>query len=247
MYRGGGDSWSGDQTYEDACKNIYKGNQKATDESIKILDRLEADSIEIETSYWDNDRTGFIPCVPSYIAGSPDSMRRLVEMQSDQAPVKVFAGVCLSAGFSASALLNRGTAILALVRKLGMLRPVELWVYADMQGKSTDEYGACAIPIIKLETSPLDLATVSYILADPGFLRRVCFGWADVRGFTGSWAWSEYNDTVRAKKIRQFCKLSDTDIIVDSSCLGFSDLKDPVKWVNDQIKKYLKTAQESEN
>lgn len=240
-----GNSWAGGYDYNDSKDRIWQGNSKAIKKSAEILDLLEENSIEVETSQLELERVGGYPCVPAFIAGSPESMFAMTAVNSDLAPLRIYAGVCLSAGFGAEQLLQRGAAILSLTRKLGMIRPVELWAYSDMEGVEgrfdgiKDGYGGCAIPMVKIETSPLDLATASYILADAGFLRRLCFAWGYPRGFRTSWAWSIYDDVERSQKLRTLCKMNEQDIIINSSCLGYSDLSDPIKWVNEQVKKYL--------
>lgn len=237
------ESWNGNQTYEQARDNLFQGDPKAVERSNKILDQLDADGIELAQSYWDNDRVGFIPCIPSFLAGSPESMRRLQEFQTETAPIKIFASVCLSGGFSAKSLETRGTAILALARKLSAIRAVELWVYADMHGKKIDETGNCAIPVIKIDTSPLDLTTASYAMANAGFLRQLCFAWGDARGFTGGWAWGTPPDDA-SKNLRKCLAIGEKDLLIHGAYLTDALMNDPLQWVNDQVRKYSTVIQD---
>lgn len=232
------DRWSGNQTYAEARDNLFLGDPQALRESEKILEKLEGDGLELAQAQWDNDRTGFIPCVPSFLAGSPDSMRRLTEFQSETTPIKIFNDVCLSAHFSSQELTKRGTAILALARKLQVIRPVELYLYASMYGKdSKDGHGACAIPVIRLDTNPLDLTTASYAMANAGFLRQICFSWGDERGFEGSWAWNGYPGSNRPNLIKAL-KATETDLVIDGAYATDKLMNNPLEWVNDQVKKY---------
>lgn len=234
------DDWSGYQTYTDARRNMWTGDAHALEQSEKLLAQVESDGLELETSQWEHDRTGFIPCVPSYLAGSPDSMRRLVETTSDVTPIKIFVDICLSAHFSSDELVKRGAAILALSRKLSTVRPVECWVFASLDGKPQnrkDTYGQCAIPVIKIETNPLDLTTASYAFGNAAFLRRLCFAWGDVRGFTGSWAWHKGPHANRAKLV-EFLGIGESDMLIDGAYATDQLMKDPVKWVNDQVRRY---------
>lgn len=234
----GAQNWNGNQTYAQARKMLWQGDSAAVERSEKLLDKMEASGIELETEYWDNDLAGAIPCIPSYLAGSPESMRRLVETNSETSPVKIFASVCLSGGFSATETETRGTAILALVRKLSMIRPVELHIYADMHGRDVnDGRGNCAIPVIKLDTAPLDLTTVSYALANPGFLRQLCFAWGDQRGFDGAWAWRGSPGSYE-KRIKEEFKAEAQDMVINGAYLSDDLMRNPLKWVNDQVAKY---------
>jgi hypothetical protein len=241
-----GDSWSGGNSYSESKKLLWRGDSKAVKKSDALLDKLEGDGIELHTTYWDNDRTGFIPCVPSYLAGSPDSMRRLVEVPSDTSPMKIFASVCLSGGFDASQLETRGTAILALTRKLSLIRPIELFLYADMHGSdSKDGNGHCAIPVVRVETSPLDLTTASYAIANAGFLRQLCFNWGYARGFDGSWAWNSPPQTDNsAKNLKKSLNIGDNDLVIHGAYLSDELMREPLKWVNNQVKKYASAIEE---
>lgn len=238
----GAENWNGNQTYSQARKMLWQGDSDAVERSEKLLDQMEASGIELQTEYWDNDLAGAIPCIPSYLAGSPESMRRLVESTSETSPVKIFTSVCLSGGFSASEIEKRGTAILALVRKLSLIRPVELHIYADMHGRATDDTGDCAIPVIKLDTAPLDLTTVSYALANPGFLRQLCFAWGDARGFDGAWAWRGSPATYTTR-IREVLKAETQDMVINGAYLSDDLMRNPLKWVNDQVVKYTTTIE----
>lgn len=237
------ENWNGSQTYSQARKMLWQGDRNAVERSEKLLDQMEAAGIELKTEYWENDLAGAIPCIPSYLAGSPESMRRLVETNSETSPVKIFASVCLSGGFSASEIENRGVAILALVRKLSLIRPVELHIYADMYGHATDANGACAIPVVKLDTAPLDLTTVSYVLANPGFLRQLCFAWGDERGFNGNWAWGTM-PIAYDQRLKEVLRGSTQDMVI-SGMWAENDFKlNPLKWVNQQVAKYTTALHE---
>lgn len=230
------DSWSGNQTYSEAYRNLWSGDEEAIKRSDKILERLESDGIELLGTQWNHAIVGYIPCVPSYLANDPESMLAPEEYLTDRSPMKVYASVCLSAGFDAHEVENRGIAILALVRKLTLVRPVELFLYSDQQGKQ---------PVIKLETTPLDLTTASYATSNPAFLRKLCFAWgeADNRGFGGSWARWGGGDVEEA---REALACDPQDLVITGSYLGkdiLSDTDATIKWVNDHVKKYADTLE----
>lgn len=226
------EQWSGNQSYKEAHRNLFQGMPDAVKRSDALLEQLESDGLVLNTTHWETDVVGFIPSIPDFLAGSPECMYAPLDIPSDTSPMRVFASVCLSGGFSEEDLEKRGVAILALVRRLSMIRPVELWIYSDQEGKQ---------PMVRLETSPLDLTTASYALANPAFLRKLCFAWGyDKRGFHGSWAnWGGRSDM---KTVTKALGANPQDLIITGSYLGKADLTDPVKWINDQLKKYAQTA-----
>ncbi len=234
------DDFTGYQTFNDAKKNIWRGRDGITERSAALLDKIEGETIELKTPSWQSDLVGFIPSVPAYVAGAPDSMLRPIDQPSDTSPIRIFASVCVSGGLDEEQLEKRGIALLALCRKLQAIRPVELYVYADMEGDKEDHTGNCAIPVIKLETSPLDLTTAGYIMSDPGFLRQLCFTWGEKHGFEGKWAWrgqpSEYQ-----KRLREVLNASPNDLVIRGGYLQDPLITEPVEWLNEQVRKYADT------
>lgn len=222
------DEWSGKQTYSEARARLWSGFPEAVKRSDAILEKLESEGIELKQQSWDTELQGYFPCVPAFVSGDPDCMFIPVDEQSNTAPMRVFASVCLSAGFSKQELETRGIAILALVRKLSLIRPVEFWLYGDMYGSQ---------PCIRIETLPMDLTSASYAISNAGFLRKLCFGWGyDGRGFDGSWA--SWGGHMPIEKAREALGATNDDLVIPGSYLNRDDLKDPVKWVNNRVVKY---------
>lgn len=230
------EEWSGNQTYTEARANLWKGFPDAVKRSDKLLAKIEAEGIELRQESWDTDLIGYFPCVPAFVSGDPDCMFTPIDECSQTAPMRVYASVCLSAGFESDDLEKRGVAILALVRKLSLIRPVELYLYADQAGKQ---------PVIRMETCPLDLITASYALSNAGFLRKLCFGWGYTgNGFDGGWAYGWGGGTADAA--RKALGADPTDLVIPGSHYSNADLlKDPVKWVNDHVIQYAGLAQEA--
>lgn len=230
------------QSFEKAGDNLYKGaSAEVLERAAKLLEQISGDSIETEQVRWQHDYAGFTPCVPSYLAGEPMAMRRPVHETSTNAPMRVYASVCVSAVLSAADLEARGTAILALCQKLQASRAVELWVYADLEGSKKNN--GAAIPCIRIETAPLDLTTASYIFTNAGFLRQLCFAWAYPYGFDGGWAWRENPRSEKAAlNRRQALDATGTDLIIPGGFAGDPIVRDPVAWVNAQIAKYTESS-----
>lgn len=233
--------WNGNETWEQAKVNLLKGKLEAAREADKLIDKLAGESVELDTPQWQQSVAGYFPCVPAYVAGFPDAMWTQAIVSSDRAPVRIFASVCCSAGVDAGDLEKRGVAILALCQKLQSVRPVELFIYADMGGS-----GYALMPCIKIETSPLDLATATYTLSSAAFLRQLCFGWAHKYHWSGQWAWgTDPRDKDGQRKTREALRLTDTDLLVPG---GYSEdplIKNPVAWINEQVAKYTTAMEEA--
>jgi hypothetical protein len=241
------------QSFETAKKNLWAGQDKtAVERAERLLDALECDGIELKQATWELDRVGFIPCVPAHLAGSPAAMRRQVEEPSEAAPVRIFASVATSAALSTCEIEKRGVHILALCRKLAAVRPVELYIFEDMHGKDEkDGTGACAIPVIKLETLPLDLTTAAYVLTNPGFPRSLCFAWGAERGFTGKWARFKNshgtaiypNTPGYMAELRRVLQANPQDLVIMGGFSGDPLVANPLKWLNMQVSQYARTLE----
>jgi hypothetical protein len=222
-------------TWEEARRNVEVGNLDVVPRANKLVDKLIGDGIELEASVWEQSVAGYLPCVPAYLSGAPDCMFVQSKVPSDTAPVRIYASACCSAGVSAKDLEKRGTTILALAMKLTAIRPVELYVYADMGGS-----GHAFMPCMKIETSPLDLASASYAMSHASFLRRLCFSWAEPHGWDGSWAWGQDPTSESAqKKTRAALELGDDDLLICGGYSGDPLIDSPVEWLNEQMKKFI--------
>jgi hypothetical protein len=96
--------------------------------------------------------------VPQYLAGNPYSMRLKRRHATATAPLSVFVELVASAGINAETCLKRGVAMLALVRMLTNLRPVELWAVIAM-GRQNSRSSLC----VRLDTAPLDLKRAIHV------------------------------------------------------------------------------------
>lgn len=232
-------SWNGNESWDQAKRSLLKGRLSAVDKAAKLIDKLAANSIELTTPQWEQSVAGYIPCVPAFLAGHPDNMYRLNSVESDRAPVRIFASVCVSGGVEADDLEKRGVAILALCQKLGSVRPIELYAYADMGGS-----GWACMPCIKIETSPLDLATATYALSAPAFLRQLCFGWARQYDWSGQWAWDQPPQSAESRRrTSELLRVTDNDLLI---CGGYSTdplIRRPVEWINEQVARFTETLE----
>lgn len=234
-----GSEWQGGQSWEQARKSILEGHMEVVPKADALIEQLAGASIELDQAQWELSMAGAFPCVPAYLADSPESMFRQVQVKTETAPVRVFASVCCSAGVKPEQLEARGTTILALCMKLTSIRPVELYVYADMGGR-----GHALMPCVKLETSPLDLSTATYALSHTSFLRQLCFSWAYGKDWDGSWAWgASPTDADSIRQTSEALGVGEHDLLIPGGHLTDPLITRPVEWINEQIARFT-TAQE---
>lgn len=243
-------SFNGNTTLADAQAGMLKGNLSEVPAAEKLLDSLLDAPVEFDVPQWELSVAGQMACVPAYLAGHPESMYRRVEVRSERAPVRIYASVCVSGGLSTDQLRQRGTSILALAMRLAEIRPVELHLFADM-----GNYGGSTafMPVIRLDTSPLDLCAASYCLTHPGFLRQACFTWAEWaskqtvgKGWDGAWAWNtDPNSAESLRKTRDLLKAGPDDLVIPGGFAHDPMITQPVKWLNDKIAKYVNAVEEN--
>jgi hypothetical protein len=226
-------------SFNDARRNILIGIPENTAKASALLDAIMADVVQSERPSWDRSVAGFFPCVPAYLAGDPMNMYARVSEQHNAAPLRVFVSVCGSWQISAHDLERRGVAIMALCLALTRVRPVELYAIAEMcKGKKGNRTGA-SIPVIRLETSPMDLATASYVLTAPAMLRRLMFAYADAEGWDGWWAWGgNPNRAYDRARTMALIGCEDTDLYIPGMMSDRDGIPDPVRWINGHLENY---------
>ena len=174
------DHWAGGSFF-DAITRLSEGNMGMVPKSDELLTKFEAIEIETPKKGWRNDVVGERANVQAHLKGHPMAMRRRSREDNAFSPVTVFVNVAASSMFSAEQIQKRGIAILAFVRLLAMRRPVELYVGLISRGYSNNM--SCIA--VRMDTAPLDLARISFALADPCFMRRAMINMAYYYGGEG--------------------------------------------------------------
>jgi hypothetical protein len=239
-----GNDWYGNQSWEQARKSVIEGYLDVVPKANTLIEKLAGASIELDQAQWELSMAGAFPCVPAYLADAPEAMFRQVQVKTETAPVRIFASVCCSAGVDAETLEARGVTILALCMKLTSIRPVELYVYADMGGRSGGK-GHAIMPCVKVETSPLDLSTATYALSHAAFLRQLCFSWAYPKGWDGAWAWgSSPTDADSIRQTSEALGVGEHDLLIPGGYLNDPLITRPVEWINEQIARFTNAQEE---
>ena len=240
-------SWCNDESSEDTHRKALGGDVSLVPPAEALLDKLSA---SLETSHRIIHRApcGGWPSIPDYLMGSPTPMRRFEHDLADTAPIRIVSVCTSSAGLSAGALQRRGTAILALVLALSQFRPVTLEIASILGGLEGNRRTGEFIPLTKINTQPLDIATACYVLTSAGFDRRihhdltrdylqVTYG----QGWAGDWAPGfdhanpqAYFDTL-ADRLGYPC---DTTLVIGGAHLSDTLLADPVAWVQGHVDRF---------
>lgn len=238
----GNRAWRGNEDYDQSRQRCFTGNTSNVSRAESILEKIEASGlIKRGTLGYVPDVAGEFPNVPAYLAGDVECMMRKGETETatDRSPLRVYVDLCVGADWSADALINRGVHILALVQLLSERRVVELYWFASMglSGAAGKTYGAPAIPVVPLETQPLDLSTASHVLASAGFFRNVCFAFNYAQGGGRDIPWA-FGSSSAWEQVRTGLGAEPDDLVVHGGA-NYDTLKsDPMAWLISQLTKY---------
>ena len=183
--------WWGGMTYDQSIAALRYGDQSGVAASDKLLSDMEA-LVPVSRSWRTmNSVIGMCPNVPQYLAGNPYNMRLKRRSTSTTAPLSIFVELVASAGIDATTCLKRGAAMLALVRMLANVRPVELWCVIAI-GQRNSRSSLC----VRLDTAPLDLARSAHVFTHPSVFRALGYRSLEhefyARGWNGGWAFGDH-------------------------------------------------------
>jgi hypothetical protein len=224
--------WYGGMSYDRSIEAVHSGDVAGVAESDRLLAEMEA-LLPVSKSWRiANSVIGSCPNVPQYLAGNPYSMRLRRRSVAATAPLSIFVELVASAGIDARTCLKRGAAMLALVRMLANLRPVELWcVIAIGQRKSRSSL------CIRLDTAPLDLARAAHVLTHPSVFRALGYKSLEHEfypaGWDGHWAFDSHSLHIHtaAESYRRVLNPGSDVLFVPPVHLDDLYLTEPAKWM----------------
>jgi hypothetical protein len=240
-------SWMGGESRAAYFRMVRTGDSSKVAAAERLLEKIEV-QLDRQGIVWQNDMVGAYPDVAAFLANDPECMRRRHITEDDRSPLRVWVDVSSSGCISAKDLLPRGIAALALVMQLIRSgRAVELWTFTSVHGRIAGQSAVC----VKMNTTPIDVASVAYCLTSQGFARGLCYGAArQFNGFCGSWGRNYVSYGSLAKRVEGARKtlrglLAPQDIVLpapfgdDKSDKGDAGLifRDPVQWVLETCKK----------
>lgn len=231
--------WLGGMDYAQAARAAYAGDPTGVAASDKLMSEFEA--LAPVSRRWRTIDTvaGGAPNIGAYLAGSPLAMRRRQRELDQGAPLTIFCDVLSSAGIPARDLKKRGAAILALVRVLGAVRPVTVYMVGGDGSPSDNPASFC---LVRMD-SPLDLSRAAFFLGHPGAARGLLYSVlrhavGPHKISTGMWAWGSNPKYVQhAPKIYADAIGANLDECLYLSPPHLSDpaIVDPAKWVMDML------------
>lgn len=238
------DEWYGSNTSAECYRKALYGSQEYVEEVNRVMDQV-SNAVNVETSAYeiDNAVVGFLPDVPSAIQNLPESMVMPIATQTDFAPITVFANPTMSAGVGNHAIMKRGAVICALILKLQAIRPVNLKVIVTGDGRKIP--GNNHYIIVPVETRPLDVAQLSFMLCNPGWARHTYEYLSNVGGSTGAWDSlfkrhhsNAYSPEFHKDAIGFMQGDVEHDIYIPGLFLQDRLLKEPLKWIEETLARY---------
>jgi hypothetical protein len=228
--------WCGGMTYEQSLAAVRSGDLTGVAASDKLLGELEA-LVPVSKSWRTfNSVVGMCPNVPQYLAGNPSNMRLKRRCTTATALLSIFVELVASAGIDVKTCLKRGAAILALVRMLANLRPVELWCVIAI-GQRKTRSSLC----IRLDTAPLDLARSAHVFTHPSVFRALGYKSLDHECYdsewNGDWAFGDHALHVRtaADSYQRLLRPGADVLFVAPVHLKDLYLTEPAQWLHTMI------------
>lgn len=220
--------------------SILKGGDTTHVETARSMVSQFTQEIEVPHTTWQHDVAGFFPDVPAFLAGEPENMWVQQAETSDSTPVRIWVGVSSSWGVDYAQLAKRGAAIAAFAIALSERRPVYITPFV-IDGDSPHNY-RCAISW-DLQTSPMILSEVVGHLAHPSVIRHLGLhttGLLDSKSNGHFYPGHENIDD-----LRRWLGAKDSDIVLKTIFLLDDLLTNPVKWIQDNLSRYLDGTEEN--
>jgi hypothetical protein len=228
--------WYGGMTYDQSLAAVRCGDTTGVAASDKLLSELEA-LVPVSKSWRTfNSVIGMCPNVPQYLAGNPYNMRLKRRCATATAPLSIFVELVASAGIDTQTCLRRGAAMLALVRTLANVRPVELWCVIAI-GQKASRSSLC----VRLDTAPLDLARSAHVFTHPSIFRALGYKSLDHEfyrnGWNGSWAFGDHGLHVgtAAESYRRLLRPGSDVLFIPPVHVKDLYLTHPAQWLRSMI------------
>ena len=226
----------GDYNARNGLELLSTGDTSTVAEAQKMIDRFNEEILSLRR-VWQPAVAGFFPNVPAFLAGEPESMWRIADDSSGNAPIRVWVGVMSRGGIADSELVQRGAALAAFAMALSERRPVLITPYYAM-GNASGGRGGNAGTLISwdLQSSPIVLSEVMGCVAHPNVVRYL--GWHVCSKFgnsIGCW----YPDFLNENWMRRALGCADDDIWLPSAMIADDLINKPIEWIKREIAKHV--------
>lgn len=206
--------------------------------SDKYIRDLEEQGFLSKAWHARQDCIGSLPIVPAFIAGQPMNMRRRERTRKPQGPLSIFLESTGSAStMSERETIQRGAAMLALVRILSEQRPVDLWICTTF-GTHNEMNGL----LCRIETQPMDIGRAAHMLTQIGMVASAGHSIIqDAIGHSpGSWSYGtpELERTYCGDIFCRFLHPGSDIVYVPAALTGDSSLSNHGQWVRAMLLRY---------
>jgi hypothetical protein len=234
----GGRGWDDGVSPQRALKYAREGHP-GTDGSfaadVADLESVTADDLQVS---WFRSTAGSRVCIPEYLSGAPDHMRQRRRREVHVRHLSIYVSLVCSGGITSATMLKRGATILAYLDYLQRSGVnVDLFLVADMYGDTGDH-----TQVIRVESRPLNLSQVGFVIAHPAFTRHVTYGVGYKYGFNGSWSNTyayecDYgsNGQKYADHMRERLGMQDHDVFIPPVFYYDNLIQKPQVWLKERI------------
>lgn len=219
-------------------RGLIEGDLSLVAKSDEFLRNLEEKLITTRTFCNVVSPVGALPIVPAFIAGQSNNMRLRMRRKKPAGPLSIFLECTGSAGsMDTERAALRGAAMLALVRKLGDYRPITLWLCVTY-GLTNTMNGL----LIKVETTPLDLARSAHMLC--GLRMTASVGYnviaKTIGRVPGSWSYGTPDLERRwcGEIFKRFLEPGSDVLYVPAAFSRDRTISDPARWLQDMLVQY---------
>ena len=170
-------AFTGSESFEEALGFAINGWDEGREAMSADVDFATAKQAMFKRPDWEYGMAGQRVCVPSYAAGAPMHMMFMDDEDVTPLPiVRIYVDAGATHFTTAEAMTRRGAAIVALIDQIETAgQRVEL-IATKHSDTRPAAYDRQEINItVKRADEVLDLDRISFAMAHPSFLRRVCF------------------------------------------------------------------------
>ena len=234
-----GREWSGDiRDWSHAEQLTRDGWKEGADMIAPSLELAMLANLNTHGQVWKMDVAGFVPCVPSYLAGDPAHMRRKVPNRTTKAPITLVVDIGASQAITSAQKLKRAAAIACFAYYLSVFRAVTVYVTDSMPG--SDGMSGYYFPMIKIGTTPMDIPKLAWEMCHTWTHRGLMFmlgnfgPMIDHAYFNGK---RSYDMPVAEvdKHVREILGLLPDDIYIPKMRYHDANLDDPVAWAKGKL------------
>jgi hypothetical protein len=193
--RDGDKPWHGTNTFEQAVEIARKGWPEGAAKALELRAAVESsvrDLINARSTSYTFDVAGEFVDVGRFLSGEPECFgSESQECGNQNRPVvKIVANLAASGAVSPQSLFVRGAAIVAAIDVLEALgRRVEVWIaHGSTKRRGADPVHESHV-LAKQADQPLDIDRLSFAIAHPACLRRLCFSIMEQRGHLPNGTW----------------------------------------------------------